>query len=91
MNHPELSQCPFNAHHYVPSSSLEEHKKKCQCAVLLGTDIHDLDMEELSLLNTNTSFLYKDSNIEGVVIGNFPFFVLCVLLNFMLSLTLIIR
>ena len=30
---PLMLQCPFNKNHYVPRSSLEKHKEKCQYAV----------------------------------------------------------
>jgi len=32
--HPTLIQCPVNEHHFIPMVSLEEHKQKCQYAVL---------------------------------------------------------
>lgn len=67
----ELFQCPFNPHHFVPKASLEDHKKKCQYAVLLDTNMHELDDEELASMNVDTMFLYKDSSsfIESTKIG----------------------
>ena len=69
---PELFQCPFDSNHYVPLSSMEAHKKKCQFAVHLGTDIHSLDEEELALLDQDaniSSFLYEGTSAECIQTG----------------------
>ena len=68
-NQSELLKCPFNPNHYLPSSSMEEHKKKCQCASFMGTSIHSLADDELTLHSTDSSFLYKDSSVESIQIG----------------------
>ena len=65
-----LVQCPFDARHFVPRSSLGDHSKKCQFASALGTDIHKIDLEEFHDLEADQSFLYRNSTAELATIGN---------------------
>lgn len=64
-----LVRCPFNAHHFVPCSSLGDHSKKCQFASALGTDIHKIDLEEFHELEADQSFVYQNSTAELTTIG----------------------
>lgn len=66
---PSLVQCPFNANHYVPSSSLKDHSEKCQYARVLGTDIYKLDHDELATLKAEPSFLYQNFTVEAAHVG----------------------
>lgn len=67
---PELIQCPHNPHHYLPKSSMEKHMKKCGYAEALDTNIWSLEEDKLIPLETDSSFLYKDSStVESVRIG----------------------
>lgn len=44
---------------------------KCQCASSLGMNIGTLDWEEFNAVNSdNSNFLYQNSNVESVQIGN---------------------
>ena len=77
-------QCPHNPHHYLPKSSMEEHTKKCGYAVALNTSIWSLEEDRLISLETDSSFLYKDSSaVESVKIGmvssslNVPCYLIC--------------
>lgn len=48
---------------------MDDHQKKCQYASLLDKDMHALDWEEISELDTNASFVYSNSTIESIYIG----------------------
>ncbi len=72
---PELFQCPFNSNHYVPLSSMEAHKKKCQFAVHFGTSIYSLDREELASMDAKvSSFLYEGTSAECIETGKLKYF-----------------
>ena len=59
-----FEQCPYNAGHYVPSSSLESHKAKC-CYSNLGIKMDS----ETSQSVPSTRTFYSESNIPHVLIG----------------------
>lgn len=59
-----LKQCPYNANHFVPSSSLEAHKIKCWY-VSHGVDV---DGKTAEMLTCSSNF-YTSSNIPSVHIG----------------------
>lgn len=63
-------QCPFNANHFVPCSSLKDHSEKCQYATVLGTDSYKIDWEEVCTLKGGASFLYQNSAAEVAHVGN---------------------
>ena len=67
---PTLTQCSFNANHYVPSKSIKDHEMKCQYASVLGVNMDAMDWDEISVLNPdNSNFLYQNSTVESVQIG----------------------
>lgn len=66
---PDLVQCPFNANHYVSSSSLKDHSEKCQYATILGTDIYKMDWTDLTTLRVDQHLLYQGSTVEVARVG----------------------
>ena len=63
-NKANLEQCPYNASHYVPSSSLESHKVRCWYSSL-GVKV---DRETVHTLASTGAF-YDTSNIPHLHIG----------------------
>ena len=62
-----LIRCPMNSLHYVPESALRDHVRKCSCALLLKTNIGNLQEEDV---NGGGTFLYEKTCAEIIKIGN---------------------
>ena len=59
-----LEQCPYNVHHYVPSSSLESHKAKCWYSSQ-GVKMNSETAQSLA----STNAFYSQSDIPHAHIG----------------------
>ena len=59
-----LEQCPYNANHYVPSSSLESHKTRCWYSSL-GVKVDAETAQNLA----STGAFYGRSDIPHIHIG----------------------
>lgn len=60
-----LEQCPYNANHYVPSSSLERHKARCW----YSSQGVKVDRETAQTLASTGAFYGGRSNIPHIHIG----------------------
>lgn len=66
----------------MPSSSLKDHSEKCRYAEILGTDVHKLDQDQLTMLRVEPSFLYQNCRIESAYVGKvYPHHVLTGMTN----------